>query len=110
MTFEEPRDFLIDLCGEDLIFPLFTVKGIPGFSVANLRYGETSTTVVETQSFAFQILTEDVKANNIKLDDEFYMVATGHTQKFYFAIEDNPRPDLTGFYKIKVNLIRIAND
>jgi hypothetical protein len=29
MTFEEPRDFLIDLCGEDLIFPLFTVKGIP---------------------------------------------------------------------------------
>ena len=38
------------------------------------------------------------------------MVATGHTQKFYFAIEDNPRPDLTGFYKIKVNLIRIAND
>lgn len=104
MIFEEPINEIMELVGDDLQFETFSVKGVVGFIVENLRYGEATVYDVTKQRFSIRIPFESTQSNNITIDSEFYIEKLKF--KYYFSVDSSPMPDITGWAKLFVNFIR----
>ena len=105
----EPIDKALTIAGVDLVFPTFTIRGLPGFNVSVLYKQEVSVYEVEKQNFVFQISSLAARINNILIDNEFYMIETNANVKFIFNLDKNPMSDLTGWSTLNCNLISKVN-
>jgi hypothetical protein len=95
--FPEPITLALSIAGKDLIFQLFTIKGLPSFDTYTLRGGEASVYHVERREFQFRVASADTKANSIVEGLQFKV--TDGNYFYYFTIE-SVIPDITGWADI----------
>lgn len=99
----EPIAEILEKIGNDLMFPLFTIKGIPGFELVTLYKGETSLYEIEKQTFRFQVASADVVAKSV-IDGNSFILTDG-TYNHNFIVDRTPLPDLTGWSVMYANSV-----
>jgi len=96
----EPIDTMLALTGTNLVFPSFTILGLPNYLAETLYNG---TYKVEKQDFRFIISTKDVGINSINVDSTFYMEDL--TNRYNFIVTLEPIQDLTGLSELVVDFV-----
>lgn len=97
---EELRQEMLQLAGELLEFPSFSVYGYPGFSNTKMYDGETSLYHINATEYLFKVTSKDVETNGISSGDTF--TYTDGVYLYSFKLNSAPIPDLTGFSTLNV--------
>lgn len=105
METQEQINKVLSTAGEDLVFPSFTIKGIPGHEVYSIQ-GYDSPYDIKKQDLFFQISLYELKTHSIAKNNTFYYTAFG--RKYNFSI-DSFVDTLDGWIELQVTLGTIEN-
>lgn len=105
METQEQINKVLSTAGEDLVFPSFTIKGIPGHEVYSIQ-GYDSPYDIKKQDYFFQISLYDLKFRSIVKDNSFYLIAL--SRKYTFSI-DSFIDTFDGWIELQVTLGTIQN-
>lgn len=96
----------LDIAGEDLVFELGTIKGIPGTLVYNVPSFD-SPYDIEKQDFSFQISSNDFFAYVITKSTPFTYLLNNKVYNFEVTSYTD---DLVGWIELRCNLIKVEDN
>ena len=101
METEAMRLQALSIAGREMVFPSFTILGLPGFNAVTLYLGQDTIYEPDAQQFTFQTTAALVVEHAIARGDTFTFSDGNYS--FDFAITD-VYPDLEGWCIIRVEL------
>jgi len=100
---QEQIELTLDLCGEDIVFPSVTLKGIPGHVVGNVQNFD-SVYDIDKQDLYWQMSSKQILSNWIKEKDSFKYSLNGKSYTFeILSIID----DLLGWVEVRVKVLEV---
>ena len=94
----------LSLAGEELEFPYFSIRGIPGEDIQLIQGYDALP--YEAKKFSFMVSSIDVEENEIKEEETFFYRA--HRQTFTMKVDALSR-GLFGWTDLKCSVLEVDN-